>query len=257
MRFKVMKAISSFIFLLLLSALNAQAQDTSAHHTELPNKITIVGKVLNENGESTFQSLFVVNRRTRTGNFAESSGLFRVTINSSDTLMIGAMGYGTKYLSFQDSVPRDTYNVKVLLLPLQIELEQVDIFAPRTLREIFEEVEKLGYDERDDLVRGVNAVQSPITALYMAFSRRERRKREAMRVINEDKKRDLLKELFQKFVHHDIIDLDNDEFDDFIDYCNVNEEFMKTATQYEFIMFIKHRYKNYRRFTKYDDYSRD
>lgn len=251
-----MKAILS-VTLFLLSAFAAAAQDTENQQGEFPKSITVKGRVLNENGESTFQSLFVVNRRTRTGNFAESSGLFQVTIEPRDTLMIGAMGYGTKYLSFHDSVPRDTYNIKVLLMPLQIELEQVDIFAPRTLREIFEEVEKLGYDERDDLVRGVNAAQSPITALYMAFSRRERRKREAMRVINEDKKRDLLKELFQKFVHHDIIDLDNDEFDDFIDYCNVNEEFMKTATQYEFIMFIKHRYKNYRRFTKYDDYSRD
>lgn len=235
----------------------ANAQDTTGRRADFPRKITIRGKVLNENGEAAFQSLFVVNRRTRIGNFAESSGLFQVTINPEDTLMIGAMSYATKYVSFLDSIPRDTYDIKVLLLPLEIQLQQVEIFAPRTLREIFEEVDQLGYDERDDLVRGVNALQSPITALYMAFSRRERRKREAMRIINEDKKRDLLKELFKKFVHHDIINLDDDEFDDFIDYCNVNEEFMQTATQYEFIMFIKHRYKNYKKFTKYDDYRRD
>lgn len=238
------------VFLFGLSEAFGQKEESS-------KKITVKGRVLNENGESSFQSLFVVNRSTRVGNFAESSGLFQINIQKKDTLMVGALGYGTKYISFTDSVSRDTYVINILLLPLKVEMEPVDIFAPRTLREIFEEVEELGYDERDDLVRGVNAIQSPITALYMAFSRRERRKREAMRIINEDRKRDLLKELFQKFVHHDIIDLDNDEFDDFIDYCNVSEEFMKAATQYEFIMFIKYRFKSYQRITRYDDYYRD
>lgn len=251
-----MKAIVLTVFFIMLSLI-VKSQGEVSSSAGFPEKITVVGKVLNENGEAPFESLFVVNRRTRTGNFAESSGLFQITMNATDTLMIGAMSYTTKYVSFLDSLPRDTYNVKVVLMPLEIELEQVDIFAPRTLREIFEEVEELGYDEKDDMVYGVNALRSPITALYVAFSRRERKKREAMRIINEDKKRDLLKELFKKFVHHDIINLDDDEFDDFIDYCNVNEEFMMAASQYEFIMFIKHRYKNYKRFTKYDDYRRD
>ena len=65
-------------------------------------------------------------------------------------------------------------------------------------------------------------------------------------VKNNDLKRALLKELFAKYVAADMIDLDNSEFDAFIDYCNVSDDFMKNSTQYEFILFIKKKFDIYK-----------
>ena len=59
---------------------------------------------------------------------------------------------------------------------------------------------------------------------------------------NEIKRRDLLKELFRKYVNYDIIDLASEDFDQFIDFCNVSDEFMRSTSQYDFIMFIKMKY---------------
>ena len=88
-------------------------------------------------------------------------------------------------------------------------------------------------------------MESPITALYQAFSRRERNKRLVAEMRNNDRRRELLKELFRKYVDNDIITLDNADFDDFVDFSNVSENFMKTSTQYEFIMYIKKRFEVY------------
>jgi len=63
---------------------------------------------------------------------------------------------------------------------------------------------------------------------------------------NEDRKRELLKELFKKYIDYDIIQLKDEEFDDFIDYCNVSEYFLKNSSQYDFLIHIKRRFKEYK-----------
>ena len=96
------------------------------------------------------------------------------------------------------------------------------------------------------MLEGVDAISSPITALYQAFSRRERNKRMVAEMRNNDRRRALLKELFRKYVDADIIQLSNEEFDDFIDFCGVSESFLKNSTQYDFIMYVKKRFEVFR-----------
>lgn len=96
------------------------------------------------------------------------------------------------------------------------------------------------------MLSGADAMSSPITALYEAFSRRERGKRMVAEMRNNDRRRALLKELFRKYVDNDIIQLGDEEFDSFIDFCHVSDEFLKNSSQYEFIMYIKKRFEVYR-----------
>jgi uncharacterized protein YecA (UPF0149 family) len=76
----------------------------------------------------------------------------------------------------------------------------------------------------------------------------------AYELMNEARRKELLKELFVKYVSADIIDLDEKEFDDFIDFCNVSDEFLQKASQYEFIEYVKQKYQLYVEVTKYDEY---
>jgi hypothetical protein len=96
------------------------------------------------------------------------------------------------------------------------------------------------------MICGLNALASPITFLYQQFSKREESKRELARLQNEDKKRELLKDLFHHYVDYDIIQLTNDQFDEFIDFLNVSDEFMKTSSQYDFLIFVRDRFKDFK-----------
>ena len=129
--------------------------------------------------------------------------------------------------------------------PIKIVLEQAEVFAKRDLEEIQRDIEKLGFDEKDYRVSGVSAVESPITFLYEQFSKRERSKRLVAEMENEDRKRELLKELFEKYVDFEILELSDEEFDDFIDYMHVSDEFLQRSTQYDFILFVKDRFQSY------------
>ncbi len=77
------------------------------------------------------------------------------------------------------------------------------------------------------MLEGVNTFESPITALYQMFSRRERSRKLVAELENEANMGDLLKELLTKYVEADIISMDDEDFDDFIDFCAVSDDMIK------------------------------
>ena len=89
-------------------------------------------------------------------------------------------------------------------------------------------------------------LQSPITALYQAFSKKEQNKRWIAEQNYKDDQRRVVKELLRTYIAYDIIELDEEEFDNFIAFLNVNEDFLKTATEMELITFIKDKYEHFR-----------
>jgi len=187
----------------------------------------------------------IINLRTSQGTFGKSDGTFKVSVNRDDTIMVASNGYEFKRIVFVDSVEKAVYTISVPLTKLNITLRAVDIFSARDLQSIYKDIQRLGYNKKDFELSGVDALNSPITFLYQQFSSLERLKAHNRERINEDKRRQLLKELLANYVSYDIINLDNFEFDDFIDFCNVPESYMKSASQYDFCIFIKQKYEVY------------
>lgn len=206
--------------------------------------VTIHGRVISSSGDAHYD-LMIVNRRSRSGTFGNADGTFMVQAHRTDTLLIGSVGYRTTSISMTDSVAKEAYHVTIRLLPLHVQLREVEILSTRTLQEIQKDIEKLGYRESDYRLSDINALQSPITFLYQEFSRRERSKRQVAWMRNEDRKRELLKELLKQYVEYDIINLSDEAFDDFIDFCAVPDEVIRGLTQYEFLLYVKKKYELY------------
>lgn len=208
-------------------------------------EVSVHGQVEGGDGEKVFYDLMIVNRRLRTGAFGGVDGSFTVTAQRNDTLLIGAGGYVTRTVPLSEYADAELAALRVVLRPWQIELKPVAVLPERTLKEIQEDINKLGYNERDYRESGVDAFQSPITFLYQEFSRRERSKRLVAELVNEDRKRELLRELLHKYVQYEIINLGNESFDDFIDFCAVPDEVIKGLSQYDFLIYVKKKYELY------------
>ncbi len=219
----------TLIALLLITGITALAQ----------GPVTVHGQVQGGDGEKVFYDLMIVNRRLRTGSFGNVDGTFTVNALRNDTLLIGAGGYVTRTVPLSEYADGELASLRVVLRPWEIELKPVAVLPDRTLKEIQEDINKLGYNERDYRQSGVDAFQSPITFLYQEFSRRERSKRQVAELRNEDRKRELLRELLHKYVQYEIINLGNESFDDFIDFCAVPEEVIKGLSQYDFLIYVK------------------
>lgn len=225
---------SIFLPLLLLGSVCAVAQEVS-----------ISGNVISSDPERTLYDLMVVNKRTRVGAFGKVDGSFSVKAFKTDTLIIGSAGHQSVFVCMKDSAMKEAYTVNVKLMQNVIRLREFQVVPKRDLEDIQKEIAELGYKEEDYMLNGVNALESPITFLYQSFSKREASKRIVAELRNEDRKRALLKELLKRYVEYDIINLSNDSFDDFIDFCAVPDEVIKGLSQYDFLMHIKKKYELY------------
>jgi hypothetical protein len=47
-------------------------------------------------------------------------------------------------------------------------------------------------------------------------------------------------------VDYDIISLNNEEFDEFVTFINVPDEFLINSSQYDFLIYVKERFADYR-----------
>jgi hypothetical protein len=88
----------------------------------------------------------------------------------------------------------------------------------------------------------VEAWQSPITALYQAFNRKERSKRALAELINNDNRRRIIRDLLSMYASSDLIRMPESQFDDFIDYLHLDDETLKMMSDYDMAVFIRDRY---------------
>jgi hypothetical protein len=219
----------------------------SVLHSQNVNEqpLRISGQAIDAETQMGLNGLMVINKRTGTGSFGNYAGEFSVTVFRTDTLRFSVVGFQTIDICFKDSsVIQSQFKIVLEMHKLQIDLEGVDIFPSREFSEIKKDIDKLKLDQQPGL-KGADAAFSPVTYLYERFSRFEKQKRKAAGLYHQDAINDLLKELFRKYVRADIIDLSEKEFDEFLIFCPLPEQFIKTASQYDLIMGVKYCYEKY------------
>ncbi|HNQ62253.1 MAG TPA: hypothetical protein PKJ62_07680 [Bacteroidia bacterium] len=232
------RTIFSLLVPFFLQQVNAQVTDTTVH---------ISGYAFdNKDASRRLDDLMIINLNSGQGVFGKADGTFSINADRTDTILIASTGYEYRRITVYDSTLKDSYYLEVALTKLNVNLREVVIFSARDLEKIYSDIERLGYRKRDLQIGGADALNSPITFLYQEFSKFEQLRRHNAERINNDKRRQLLKELLANYVASDIFYLDAGEFDDFVDYCNVPEHFMKTATQYDFCVYIKYKFELYR-----------
>lgn len=206
--------------------------------------INITGQAFDkENNNLPLPKLMIINKRTNNGSFADAEGKFSINAYQSDTILFSVIGFQTKKICLKDSVIKKQYHIEIEMQKLQYTLKEISVFGTRSLGEIDKDISKLDSTRRYRSYKDINGLESPITYLYERFSKFGKSKQKVAEWENEDLKRDILKDLFRLYVKSDVIDLSEDEFEAFIIYCNLSEEFIKTATQFELVMAIKGKFE--------------
>jgi len=212
------------------------------------DKVLLMGRVEDTVGFQNFYNLMVVNRTSGKGVFGSPDGSFSVLVNDSDVVSLSVKGYLP--VSFIIESNRDCqYKVhKYIELKTQ-EIQSVIITPLKSLEDIKAERQGLAMRETRE-VTGLEVLQSPITALYQTFSKKEKNKRWIAEQEFKDDQRRVVQELLRLYVAYDIVSLTNDEFDEFISFLNINSDFLKTATEMELVTFVKDKYFHYKMINK-------
>ena len=225
------------LLLLLPTAFNAQCE-----------QVFISGKVLDTMRQQNFFNLMVINKTTGRGVFGQPNGHFSVYARPGDRIALSTKGYPVyEFIAKPDEDCQCKVEAFVERLPQEV--QEVIVRPLKTLEQIKEEREALALRETRT-VTGVNVLQSPITALYQAFSKKEQNKRWIAEQQYKDDQRKIVQELLRLYVAFDIIELSESEFDEFITFLNLDEQFIKTASEMELILFIKDKYEHYKQMNR-------
>lgn len=207
-------------------------------------EVNLWGSLRDTTSRQGFYNIFIVNKTAGRGVFGKPDGTFSITVSPGDSIFFTITGYETVKLKVvADSTCKHEF--KSFLKMTEYRKEEVVVYPVKTLTQIKEERERLAQTETR-MVTGYQALQSPITALYQEFSRRERMKKKVAELQFQDQMEQVVKELLRVYVSYDIIELEEEEFLEFIIFLNLNEEFLKRASDYDLIIYIKEKYIHFR-----------
>jgi hypothetical protein len=207
-------------------------------------QVKIHGSVICLESLTQTYNLMVVNKTTGHGIMANHNGSFTISVAKNDKIILSCTGYKNIEFSLKDSLFKPEYTLRFLLEKLVVNLSEVQIFSQRQIDAIKKDIERITFSY-PYATYGVSSIMSPITALYERFSKFEKSKRAVAYLIAEDQKRELLKELFRLYVSNKIFDLKEDEFDSFLNFCNLPQVFVRNATEYELTMAVKACYEEF------------
>jgi hypothetical protein len=239
---KQLLLFSLSLFISFISISQNDTIDSKPNYND--SLITITGKVIDTTKFVSFYNVMIVNKTAGKGIFGSYDGTFKITVKKSDLVGLSVTGYKTQYLSFKNKAYKEKYEVTIYLDLNSFIAEKVEVMPYKTLAELQKERASIAKREVPT-VTVASAFESPITALYVAFSKREKTKRLIAEMEFEDQKRTVVKEILRLYVHNDIIDLEDEEFDSFITFLNLNDRFLQTAKDYDLITYIKYKYEHF------------
>ncbi len=239
-----MKSLSAILFLFSCFFETVVHAQVSSVVTAPP--ITVRGRVYDKNDSSVFPAAIIINKRTSTGQTSAPGGMFSIVGIKSDTFLLTAGGYEVARICFRDSIAKEVYVIRIGLQMKTTVLNPVAIYPIKDLGEIKKERDAIGKEQTRQTIGITDAVSSPITYFYERFSR-DGKSREAVAIMeNDDRKREILKDLFRTYIRAGVIVMEENEFDNFINYLNLPESFLKSASDYDLAVVIRQRYLQYR-----------
>lgn len=207
-------------------------------------EVYLKGRVVDTSFSQSFYNLMVINQTTKQGVYGRPSGEFAVYTRPGDKVGFSVKGYTKEFIVIPDNGQCTVDTIIYLQTRLQ-EYEEITVYPIKSLEQIKKEREDISRRETRT-VTGFDAFKSPITALYQRFSKREKSKALVAQMEHQDNMNDIVKELLRAYVSYDVVYLEEEEFSDFINFLNIDEHFLKTASDYELIIYIQGKLEHYK-----------
>ena len=176
----------------------------------------IKGFIVEDDSNTVMPFVYVINKTTGNGTMSDNSGSFYLKTNASDTLLVSFVGYLKLKIPVSKLKTNANGDVKIVMRKILYNLGMVTVTGFKIKPY---EREKMTRVIKDSKISAINAIESPITALYMQFSKKGKEQRKLARIfeqvlIDEQVSYKLNSEILRKLTGDDKID-----FEKFRRYC--------------------------------------
>ncbi|MFD2934639.1 peptidase associated/transthyretin-like domain-containing protein [Spirosoma flavum] len=211
----------------------------------------IIGTVIDQSTKQGVDRATVVNQRTRQRARTNATGRFFLTIQPGDSLILTSQVYNRTGIRYDGS---DNPTIIARALPPMpyrvVDLAEVTVTGKR-YEEVKREIQQI-LDEpvASKKVTGEQAFDrvadgAGITLLYEMFGKRPKSDRKAYYIMQQDRRHALALERFRLLVEQSTT-LKADELDRFFDFCDLEDDYLLKAEDYDLINTIQQLRSRYR-----------
>ncbi len=225
------------------------------------------GTVIDDSTKKSIGLVHIFNESKRTGSIATEEGKFTFRADVGDTIVFSALGYLYKVMLVNETMLNEGANV--FLTPRIYEIESVDIVAFRSYEDFKRKFLALELPEtKTDILRqnlivigrkeALEAIEErkvqdalngqpgkePMNGFTLLYKEDLQRMNYA-RVLKQEKKQRVIDKKYNYEIVLKVTQLPKDEVIDFIGFCNFSTEFLYRATEYEILVKIEEKLKEY------------
>ncbi|AUD02709.1 peptidase associated/transthyretin-like domain-containing protein [Spirosoma pollinicola] len=212
----------------------------------------VIGTVVDQTTKQGVDRATVVNKRSRQRARTNTTGRFFMTLMPGDSLILTSQVYNRTGILYDG---QDNPTIIAQALPPMpyrvVDLAEVTVTAKR-YEEVKREIQQIldeptaskkvtGEQAFDRLADGAG-----VTLLYEMFAKRPKTDRKAYYIMQQDRRHALALERFRLLVEQSTT-LKPDEVDRFFDFCDLDDEYLLKAEDYDLINTIqqlRNRYRN-------------
>lgn len=224
--------------ILFLSALNTFAQQK-----------TVPGFVVDKDTKLRLAKVYIYNSSVDEGFYNNTKGEFMAPVKLGDTLFAALSGH-----AMDTVVYRGQSAIIFQLRSMGIRLKEVSIYGKaKTPQELYKsKLEEYKYkldkgSSKDLLNLGMGGVGLGIDAIYNLLSRDGKNARHLQKILEKDYKEQVIDYRYRPNYVMGLINIKEEDLQDFMTQYRPTYQFVLSASEYQFIQFVKNSYASYKR----------
>jgi hypothetical protein len=241
-----------FIIFVILTLISGHKIFAQLYFPE--DMVKVSATVIDQGAKTGVPYANVINQRIRGGTMTDAEGKFSLQADPSDTLTFKSLGYKDKLVPVSEILAQKQDSAIIIITPIRYLLEQVDVQGEAL------KVNMTGIPQgkpnpipaslRSDFAgkpSPLAAVFHPASFLNYKFSKSEKEKRATLSAIRSEKQWAIFSLVYNKDALQRITGLTGQALDDFMVYCNANNNLPVGATTYEVQVRVTEVYEQYKK----------
>ena len=217
--------------------------------TSLAQEKGVSGFVVDKESKLRLAKVYIYNSATDDGFYNNTKGEFLASVKVGDTVFAALSGY-----AMDTVVYRGQSAIVFQLRSMSIRLKEVSIYGKqKTPQELYKSrLNEYKYQldkgsSKDLLNLGQSGVGLGIDAIYNLLSREGKNARQLQKILEKDYKEQVIDYRYRANYVMGLIDIKENDVQDFMLQYRPTYQFVLTASEYAFIQFIKNSYASYKR----------
>lgn len=254
--------MQKYLFLILIAlSFSAWSQETDEVPTNLK---TLRGKILDGSTQKALPNTHVINLNSVTATISNSSGDFGINVQVNDTLYFSYVGYQSIKLKVTHDLLKGN-DLEISMYETPVELGEVKL-KPYKLIGVLEVDAKLVPIDKFERIhisglpqtfetgapvshvynKPADAIFHPIDFMYELFGKKPQQLKKLQKLKTEDDLREMLEEKANREVLMEYLEMDKEQLNSLLDYCNYSEYFIQNATDLQIIEAVLECYENFK-----------